>query len=264
MRMANLTAAQRRALAKAGGRARAAMGGLRPWDSAAAKVAAAKSAAVRKAKVEERRRAMSLDEFYSRKWYAEHRQYGDEYCALGDALDWMFGPGAGQSCIDVGCGIAIPLRRLRALGWNVLGIDGAWNARAEAELDGGVAPVYYADLRVPRAPDRRHDLVVCLEVAEHMDQQHADALVERLVGYASGFAQLEAPGAIVFTAAPPGQGGHGHVNEQPAGYWLEKFRRHDFVRDERRSAAFAGALHLACPRMHWLARNVVVLGNVKA
>lgn len=257
MRMANLTAGQRRALAKLGGRARAAMGGLRPWDSAAAKVAAAKSAAVRKAKVEERRKAMSLDEAYGRKWYGEHRQYTDEYVALGDALDWMFGPGQGQSVIDVGCGIALPLRRLRALGWTVLGVDGSWNARAESVLDGGSAPVYYADLRVARAPGHEHDLVICLEVAEHIDAEYADALVERLAGYA------RAAASIVFTAAPPGQGGHGHVNEQPPGYWLERFRRLGFYRDDRRTAVLSSALHLACPRMHWIARNVMVLDETE-
>ena len=37
---------------------------------------------------------------------------------------------------------------------------------------------------------------------------------------------------VVMTAAPPGQGGTDHVNEQPNSYWIEKFRKRGFRYDE--------------------------------
>jgi hypothetical protein len=48
-----------------------------------------------------------------------------------------------------------------------------------------------------------------LEVAEHL----APALAPRLVSFLSTFP------LVAFTAAPPGQGGTGHINEQPKSYW---------------------------------------------
>jgi len=58
------------------------------------------------------------------------------------------------------------------------------------------------------------DLAVCLEVAEHLTEIHAP----RLIG---GLCML-AP-IVLFSAAIPGQGGYGHVNEQWPGYWAGMF-----------------------------------------
>jgi hypothetical protein len=60
----------------------------------------------------------------------------------------------------------------------------------------------------------RVDLAYCFEVAEHLDP----ALGDRLVAFLAKAAPL-----VVFTAAHPGQGGYGHVNEQPRYYWVERF-----------------------------------------
>jgi hypothetical protein len=71
----------------------------------------------------------------------------------------------------------------------------------------------------------RFDLALCLEVAEHVDPTSADKLVEGLCGLAP---------TILFSAAVPGQGGHGHVNERWPGYWVELF--------EARGYSSSGAL----------------------
>ena len=60
-----------------------------------------------------------------------------------------------------------------------------------------------------------------LEVAEHIPLQSADGFVENLVRHSDGI--------IFFSAAPPGQGGEFHVNEQPYDYWRQKFRRHGYA-----------------------------------
>jgi hypothetical protein len=72
------------------------------------------------------------------------------------------------------------------------------------------------------------DLAVCLEVAEHLPAELADDLVAGLCAVSR---------RIVFSAAIPGQGGHGHLNEQWPAYWAEKFETfglyaHDFIRSE--------------------------------
>lgn len=63
------------------------------------------------------------------------------------------------------------------------------------------------------------DLAVCLEVAEHLPADRAEDLVAGLCAIAP---------CVVFSAAIPGQGGHGHVNEQPPGYWSAMFEGYGF------------------------------------
>lgn len=62
---------------------------------------------------------------------------------------------------------------------------------------------------------RTYDLAVCLEVAEHLAETHAPRVI-------AGLCML-AP-VVLFSAVVPGQGGHGHVNEQWPSYWESKFR----------------------------------------
>lgn len=71
-----------------------------------------------------------------------------------------------------------------------------------------------ADLSHPVDLGHRFDLVQCLEVAEHLPGSAADSLVASLARHAD---------LILFSAAPPGQGGLHHINEQPYDYWRKKF-----------------------------------------
>jgi hypothetical protein len=65
-----------------------------------------------------------------------------------------------------------------------------------------------------------------LEVAEHLEEIHADLLIEMLTDHADG---------VVFSAACPGQEGQHHVNCQWPVYWQRLFNEHGFTcRDELR------------------------------
>jgi hypothetical protein len=63
-----------------------------------------------------------------------------------------------------------------------------------------------------------YDVVVCCEVAEHLEAEHAPQLVRTLT---------QAGRVVFLTAAEPdpriGPGLH-HVNEQPNAYWIELMR----------------------------------------
>lgn len=63
------------------------------------------------------------------------------------------------------------------------------------------------------------ELALCLEVAEHLDHEAGD----RLIGSLCELAPI-----VLFSAAVPGQGGHGHLNEQWPSYWVERFHGHGF------------------------------------
>jgi hypothetical protein len=88
-----------------------------------------------------------------------------------------------------------------------------------------------------------------MEVAEHLPARVA----ERYVGLLAGLAPV-----IVFTAAPPGQGGADHVNEQPPSYWIEKFSRRGFAHDEARSRAWRARWKASGKVQGWYYRNLML------
>jgi SAM-dependent methyltransferase len=123
-----------------------------------------------------------------------------------------------QSVIDVGCGTGTWLSVARELGIDdVLGLDGDW-VRPEA-LEIPADRFRAVDLAAAPVLDRRFDLALSLEVAEHLSPTAADRFVGLLVGTAP---------LVAFSAAIPGQGGHGHVNEQWPGFWAERFSAHGY------------------------------------
>jgi hypothetical protein len=66
---------------------------------------------------------------------------------------------------------------------------------------------------------RRFDLVVCLEVAEHLPAEHAERFAASLT---------ELGDTILFSAAVPGQGGRNHINERWPSWWARLFARAGF------------------------------------
>ena len=77
-----------------------------------------------------------------------------------------------------------------------------------------------ADLNGPMDLSERADLAVCIEVAEHLREASAEPLVHTLTTVAP---------VVLFSAALPGQGGHGHLNEQPREYWHRLFKQDGFA-----------------------------------
>ena len=124
-----------------------------------------------------------------------------------------------RSLVDIGCGWGTWLRAALDLGVaEVAGVDGEWVDPAEPRDPGRRVPP-----RRPRraaALDRRYDLAISLEVAEHLPEE---AAAERFVARSSRAAPV-----VAFSAATPGQGGNGHVNEQWPAYWAEHFAQHGY------------------------------------
>jgi SAM-dependent methyltransferase len=124
-----------------------------------------------------------------------------------------------RSVVDVGCGIGSWLRAFRELGTtDLLGIDGAYVDTSRLMVAGD--QFLAADLSRPLVLGRSFDLVVSLEVAEHLPQQAADTFVQSLVAMGD---------AVFFSAAVPYQGGVDHRNEQWPAYWAAFFRTRGFV-----------------------------------
>jgi Methyltransferase domain len=117
------------------------------------------------------------------------------------------------SSVEVGCGYGHWTRSLSEAGIaDTRAVDGPWTDRAQLVIPEGWFKV--ADLSQPLQLDRRFDLAVCLEVAEHVAAPAAPTLVESLAA---------ASDLLLFGAAIPYQGGAGHINEQWPSWWRAKF-----------------------------------------
>ena len=123
-----------------------------------------------------------------------------------------------RSVVDVGCGTGHFLRAFREAGVpGITGIDGDHVPRDQLVIE---AHNFLAvDLSRGFDLKRRYDLVVSLEVAEHLPPASAEAFVASLVRHGS---------AVVFSAAIPFQGGTAHLNEQWQSYWARLFARHGY------------------------------------
>jgi hypothetical protein len=125
------------------------------------------------------------------------------------------------SVIDIGCGIGQWLLAFQLFGVSdYLGIDGDH--------------VEHHQLMIPTErfrpmnlcnPDysllnKKWDIVLNLEVAEHLPEEHADRLIDYLVAAGNN---------ILFSAAVPDQTGENHLNEQWPSYWSEKFENRGYV-----------------------------------
>ena len=124
-----------------------------------------------------------------------------------------------RSVVDVGCGTASWAAQFLAHGIDdVLGIDGSWADRSKLHIP--AERFLERDLEQPIRLDRRFDLAVCVEVAEHLPETRAATLIDDLVLLSN---------CVLFSAAIPGQGGTHHVNEQYLSYWARHFARHAFA-----------------------------------
>ena len=124
-----------------------------------------------------------------------------------------------KSIVDVGCGIGTWLSVFRYHGIDkVVGIDGDY-VNKEMLLIPKECFIPH-DLTQPLSLKEKFDLVISLEVAEHLPARFASSFVDNLIKLGP---------VVVFSAAIPFQGGVAHVNEQWPEYWVELFKKQNYV-----------------------------------
>lgn len=124
-----------------------------------------------------------------------------------------------DSLIDVGCGEGWWAKTFADHGLDATGIDGVWHG--DHQLGDQFIP-HDLNTPLPSHLTDRFDVAVCLEVAEHLQPRRARPFVTELCSLAP---------LIIFSAAIPGQGGTGHLNEQWPDYWAEMFNTCGFAVD---------------------------------
>jgi SAM-dependent methyltransferase len=141
------------------------------------------------------------------------------------------------SVLDVGCATGTWLRAWREQGvGDIHGVDGDYVERSQLAIP--ERHFTAADLGREISLGRTFDLVQSLEVAEHLEPSVSEIVVATIARHSRGL--------VLFSAAPPGQGGEHHINENTYEFWRELFsgrgfRAFDFVRPrlrDDRSVAF--------------------------
>lgn len=135
------------------------------------------------------------------------------------ALPYLIGDHTPRHLLDVGCGTGTWLRAALDLGVErVRGIDGVRVAREGLHVDDSL--ITQCDFRDDWHVDGDYDLVLCLEVAEHLEEAHARRFIRNLTHCGD---------RIIFSAANPWQLGQHHVNCQWPRYWQGLFNQCGFV-----------------------------------
>ena len=141
-----------------------------------------------------------------------------------------------KTVVDVGAGTGTWSAEFQRGGFNVVACEYSAKLRRKASAKGVNVKPFDLSKSTQPLPGAPFDLAISTEVAEHIPESLADAMVQ----YMANSGRL-----IVFTAAQPGQGGTGHINEQPREYWQEKFAKIGCEYLERETRQLAEKLRTA-------------------
>jgi cyclopropane fatty-acyl-phospholipid synthase-like methyltransferase len=163
---------------------------------------------------------------YDADFFLWHLQHAREYSIK--TMDWYLDNYPAKSVIDFGCGIGSYLEAAHDRGVSVLGFDIA-AGDAEIHTPERIREFIFAancarTLRLATA-----DLVLSFETAEHIEPSGTNVFVTNL------YTAMKIGGTLLFTAAPPGQEGCGHINCRPKDEWLSLFTVLDLTYEEEKT-----------------------------
>lgn len=158
-----------------------------------------------------------LSRRYSGSFYAHHHE--DSLASAKGVLAALSRYIKVRTILDVGCGSGswlIAADQVMPAVTTLIGVDGPW---AKPQIDSTVMSFQTVDLIEPFSLGKSFDLVISMEVGEHLPVSSSSVYVESLTSHSD---------LILFSAAIKGQGGTNHINEQPQTFWVELFNRYGF------------------------------------
>lgn len=160
---------------------------------------------------------------------------------------WISSYYSGKTLLDVGCGPGTYVRALVEHGVSAKGID----------IDTRVKNSELIEQKDLFTLDSTYesDIILCLEVAEHIDSSLNAQIVTKIVE------QLPENGILIWSAAAPGQSGIGHINCQPKSYWLQAFTSAGLSYDEVAHRELINYLSDKY-RMGWFMNNSLIFKKV--
>ncbi len=168
-------------------------------------------------------KTVTHNDLYNNSYYEElDKEALKSSSLIAQTISKAFSP---KKVLDVGCGTGALLKAFKDIKIEGIGLE-----YSEVALD----ICHSRDLKVIKFDLERKsviqninqdsfDLVISLEVAEHLPESVSDNYIDLLCSYGK---------VIIFTAATLGQGGTDHVNEQPHEYWINKFWVRNYIFDQ--------------------------------
>tara|TARA_R100000995_G_C3459008_1_gene112107 strand:+ start:117 stop:686 length:570 start_codon:yes stop_codon:yes gene_type:complete len=149
-----------------------------------------------------------------------------------------------SSLVDFGCGDASYAKEIAQNGLDVEAYDG--NPVVVSQTN-GFAKVL--DLSEPFDLERKFDVVMSLEVAEHLPKKYEEVYVDNLIKHTNGW--------LIISWAVPGQGGKGHFNEQPEEYVLKLFENKGFSHKDE----YSKYLRNSITNLSWFKNTIFVFNK---
>lgn len=148
--------------------------------------------------------------------YERRDEWLQHFARIADMLTRGINPG---SVLDAGCAMGFLVEALRDRGIDAFGVDVSDYAISQVRED--IRP-YCAIGSVTDPLPQRYDLIVCIEVLEHLPPA---ASIEALAMLCN------ATNDIIFSSSPEDYTEATHLNVQPPEYWAGLFAGHGFWRD---------------------------------
>lgn len=139
---------------------------------------------------------------------------------FGQIADRIIADFSPKSVLDAGCAIGMLVEALRDRGVDAQGFD--ISEFAISQMPAKYRPyVKVGSILDQNVVQRRFDLVVCIEVLEHLQPHEAEQAIQNLCAWGD---------VVLFTSSPEDYKEVTHFNVQQPGYWVEKFALQGFSR----------------------------------
>lgn len=151
-----------------------------------------------------------------------------------------------QSIADVGCGLGNYCKFFKESGIPIVhGYEGTQEINKIAVYD----DIFSMDLTKNRWVEIGYDLVLCLEVGEHIPKNHEQGFINNLCRYVEDL--------LIISWAIPGQGGAGHFNEKSNECVIREFSKRGMAFDKRASLKLREAADLK-----WFKNTLILFERV--
>lgn len=178
--------------------------------------------------------ATAFQELYDERYFDMYKSTcGIPYRRSGPWLDFFAGVAERivhevnpRTVLDVGCAKGFLVEALRDRKVAAFGLDISEYAISQCRED--MKPYCWVASVVDPFPGC-YDLIVCIEVLEHLPKKDAELAVANLCKHADN---------ILFSSTPDDFTEFTHLNVQPVEYWAALFARHGFYRDVDFEASF--------------------------
>lgn len=155
--------------------------------------------------------------------YQRNAEWLESFGAIAERIAGDIQP---RSVLDAGCAMGFLVEMLRERGIEAFGVDLSEYAIAQVHPD--VQPYCWVGSVAEPFP-QRYDLIVSIEVLEHMPQDAAEQTVANFCAHADD---------VLFSSSPLDFREPTHFNVQQPEYWAELFARQGFFRDVDFDASF--------------------------